>query len=328
MVQKYQRSNMLLAFITLLGVVALVALAGFFLLREGDVVMQGQAEATEYRVSGKVPGRILELRVTEGQRVKKGDTLAILDTPDVTAKLEQAVAAKAAAAAQSRKAMKGARGEQIEGAYELWQKALAGVTIMEKSFTRVNNLYVKGVMSAQKKDEAEAHYKAAVATAKAAESQYRMAVNGAEREDKQAAQSLVDRAQGAVAEVESYLKEGVLLAPADGEIAEIFPERGELVGSGAPVMTVADLSAMWVTFNVREDLLKELKKDALVEAKVPALDNRKVTLKVTYLKDLGSYAAWKATKMTGTYDARTFEVRATPVTPVEGLVPGMSVLIE
>lgn len=328
MVQKYQRSNMLLAFITLLGVVALVALAGFLLLREGDVVIQGQAEATEYRVSGKVPGRILELRVTEGQRVQKGDTLAILDTPDITAKMEQAQAAKAAASAQNRKAIKGARSEQIEGAYELWQKALAGVTIMEKSFTRVNNLYNKGVMSAQKKDEAEAQYKAAVATAKAAESQYRMAVNGAEREDKQAAQSLVDRAQGAVAEVESYLKESVLLAPTSGEVSEIFPERGELVGSGAPVMTVTDLSKMWVTFNVREDLLNELKKDSLVEAIVPALDNRKVTLKVTYLKDLGSYAAWKATKMTGTFDARTFEVRATPVKPVEGLVPGMSVLIE
>lgn len=328
MVQKYQRSNMLLAFITLLGVVALVALAGFLLLREGEVVIQGQAEATEYRVSGKVPGRILELRVTEGQRVLKGDTLAILDTPDITAKMEQAQAAKAAASAQNRKAIKGARSEQIDGAYELWQKALAGVTIMEKSFTRVNNLYNKGVMSAQKKDEAEAQYKAAVATAKAAESQYRMAVNGAEREDKQAAQSLVDRAQGAVAEVESYLKESVLLAPATGEISEIFPERGELVGSGAPVMTVTDLSKMWVTFNVREDLLKELKKDSLVEAIVPALDNKKVTLKVTYLKDLGSYAAWKATKMTGTFDARTFEVRATPVKPVEGLVPGMSVLIE
>ena len=109
---KSQNSNMLLAFLTLLGVIAIVAVVGFFMLRKGPEIIQGQAEVTEYRVSSKVPGRILEFRVKEGQSVNAGDTLAILEAPDVMAKMEQARAAEAAAQAQNEKAIKGARKEQ------------------------------------------------------------------------------------------------------------------------------------------------------------------------------------------------------------------------
>ncbi len=143
---KSQNSNMLLAFLTLTGVIAIVALAGFFMLRKGPEIVQGQAEVTEYRVSSKVPGRILEFRVKEGQSVQAGDTLAILEAPDVQAKLEQARAAESAAQAQNEKALKGARREQIQAAYEMWQKALAGLEISEKSYKRVKNLYDQGVM--------------------------------------------------------------------------------------------------------------------------------------------------------------------------------------
>ena len=111
---KSQNSNMLLAFLTLLGVIAIVAVVGFFMLRKGPEIIQGQAEVTEYRVSSKVPGRILEFRVKEGQSVNAGDTLAILEAPDVVAKMEQARAAEAAAQAQNAKAIKGAREEQIQ----------------------------------------------------------------------------------------------------------------------------------------------------------------------------------------------------------------------
>ena len=153
---KSQNSNMLLAFLTLLGVIAIVAVVGFFMLRKGPEIIQGQAEVTEYRVSSKVPGRILEFRVKEGQSVNAGDTLAILEAPDVVAKMEQARAAKAAAQAQNAKAIKGAREEQIQAAYEMWQKAQAGVTIAEKSYQRIKNLYEQGVMPAQKLDEVTA----------------------------------------------------------------------------------------------------------------------------------------------------------------------------
>ena len=324
---KSQNSNMLLAFLTLLGIVAIVALVGFFMLRKGPEIVQGQAEVTEYRVSSKVPGRILEFRVKEGETVQAGDTLAILEAPDVQAKLEQARAAEAAAQAQNEKALKGARHEQVQTAYEMWQKALAGLTIAEKSYKRVKNLHDQGVMSAQKLDEVTAQRDAAKATEKAAKAQYDMARNGAEREDKVAAAALVERAKGAVAEVESYIQETILTAQTAGEVSEIFPKVGELVGTGAPIMNVAVMEDMWVTFNVREDLLQGLGMNSVFEAFIPALD-RNIRLKVYYMKDLGTYAAWKATKTTGQFDLKTFEVRATPQEKVEGLRPGMSVILK
>ena len=324
---KSQNSNMLLAFLTLVGVIAVVALVGFFMLRKGPEIVQGQAEVNEYRVSSKVPGRILEFRVKEGQQVKAGDTLAILEAPDVQAKLEQAQAAQAAAQAQNEKALKGARQEQIQAAYEMWQKAKAGLTIAEKSYKRVKNLYDQGVMSAQKLDEVTAQRDAAVATEKAAHAQYQMARNGAEREDKEAAAALVNRAKGAVAEVESYIRETVLVAQTAGEVSEIFPKVGELVGTGAPIMNVAVMEDMWLTFNIREDLLQGIGMNTEVEAYVPALDKH-IHAKVYYLKDLGTYAAWKATKTTGQFDLKTFEVKASPVEKVDGLRPGMSVVLE
>ena len=324
---KSQNSNMLLAFLTLTGVIAIVALVGFFMLRKGPEIIQGQAEVTEYRVSSKVPGRILEFRVKEGQSVQAGDTLAIIEAPDVQAKLEQARAAEAAAQAQNEKALKGARQEQIQAAYEMWQKAQAGLAIAEKSYKRVKNLHDQGVMSAQKLDEVTAQRDAAQATEKAAKAQYTMAKNGAEREDKAAAAALVERAKGAVAEVESYIKETYLIAQTAGEVSEIFPKAGELVGTGAPIMNIAIMDDMWITFNVREDLLQGLGMGTEFEAFIPALD-RNIRLTVYYMKDLGTYAAWKATKTTGQFDLKTFEVKASPQERAEGLRPGMSVILK
>lgn len=325
--KQFSISNMMLAFIMVLIVVGLVALAGFFLLTPPDDVIMGQAEATQVRISGKVPGRIASYRFAEGDRVKAGDTLVFLDTPEVWAKLQQAEAARAAAEAQSAKAQKGARVQEITAAYELWQKAQAGLAIAEKSYRRVRNLYEKGVMSAQKKDEAEANYQAMAATEKAARSQYEMAKEGARHEDKAAAAALVKQAGGAVAEVESYLEETALVAPIDGEVSERFPEVGELVGTGAPIMNLSDMNDMWVTFSVREDLLKDMKIGAQLNAFIPALGDRPVQLKIYYMKDMGTYAAWKATKTTGQYDTKTFEVRARPLVPVADLRPGMSVIL-
>lgn len=326
--KKFSISNMMLAFITVLVVIGLVALTGFFLLTPPDDVIMGQAEANQVRISGKVPGRIESYRFDEGDRVKAGDTLVYLNTPEVMAKLQQAEAIQKAAEAQNAKAVKGARVQEIAGTYEMWQKAQAGLEIAKKSYARVQNLYDKGVTSAQKRDEAEANYKAMMATEKAAKSQYDMAMDGARVEDKAAAAALVQQAGGAVAEVESYLKEAALVSPIDGEVSERFPQVGELVGTGAPIMNITDLDDMWVSFSVREDLLSGLKIGSELNAFIPALDNMQVRLKVYYMKDMGSYAAWKATKTTGQFDAKTFEVRARLTEKVADLRPGMSVILK
>lgn len=320
--------NLLPAIFIITGVVVLVAVASLFAFSTESDTIQGQVEVSEYRVSSKVPGRLLELRVREGQTVSAGDTLALLEAPDVQAKLAQAQAAEEAAAAQSRKADKGARQEQIAAAREMWLKSQAALTIAEKSYGRVQRLFEQGVVTAQKLDEATAQRDAAAATERAARAQYDMARNGAEREDKEAAAALVGRAKGAVREVDSYLRETVLLASHDGEVSDIFPQIGELVGTGAPIMSVAMMDNIWVTFNVREDHLEKFSMGKVVQATVPALGGREVALRVFYMKDLGTYAAWRATKTTGQFDMKTFEVKASPVQAVPGLCPGMSVILK
>ena len=154
---KTQHYNILLAVLGFAVAVIVVALIGFFALGRGPELIQGQVEVSEYHVSSKVPGRILELRVKEGDFVKVGDTLAILDAPEVRAKMEQAQSAENAAAAQEEMARNGARQEQIQGAFQLMQQAKAGLEIAEKSYRRVQRLYDEGVMSAQKRDEAYAN---------------------------------------------------------------------------------------------------------------------------------------------------------------------------
>ncbi len=323
-----KNSGMLAAFLVLLGTVAVISLAGWLFIKPSAEMLQGQAEATEIRVSGKVPGRIEKLLVNEGEPVEKGDTLVLISSPELRARMLQAESAEDAAAAQNRKAIKGIRKEQIDGAYELWQKAEVGVSLAEKTFARVQNMYNDGVIPAQKRDEAEAALQAARATAKAARSQYDMAVNGAEKEDKDAAAALVNRAKGAVNEVESYLSETVLLSPISGEVSDIFPETGELVGSGSPVMSIVDLNDIHVIFNIREDMLSGITMGKEFNAKVPALGGKTVRLKVSYIKAMAGYATFKATKSNDSFDVKTFEVRAKPVNRNEGIRPGMSLMAD
>lgn len=319
--------NLRLALIGLIVIVIVLFIIGWIVYKPEPIVIQGSAEVNEVRVSGKVPGRIYKLLAEEGQSVQAGDTLVLIDSPEISAKLEQAQAAERAAVSQSQKARKGARNEVIQGAYDMWQKAEVGVDISKKSFDRVQRLFEKGVVTAQKRDEAEAQYRASVAQSSAAKSQYDMAKNGADREDKDAAQAMVDRAQGAIQEVEAYIKETALVAPASGEVSEVFPKIGELVGTGAPIMNIVNLDDIWFTFSVREDLLGDMKMGSEMTIKIPALNNKEAKVQITYIKAMASFATWKATKTTGEFDAKTFEVRAKPLEKIENLRPGMSAIV-
>ncbi|MCF0179701.1 MAG: efflux RND transporter periplasmic adaptor subunit [Bacteroidales bacterium] len=308
-------------------VVLFVACLGWIVIGGKDSSIQGEVEVDEYRVSFKIPGRIAEIRVHEGDFVHKGDTLAILDAPDIKAKQSQALSVEDAASALMEKANNGARKEQVRGAFELWQQAKAAVEIAEKSFNRVSRLYEAGVVTAQKRDEAEAQLKAYSAQCEAAKSQYEMAEKGARYEDKKAAAAQHGQAQGVVAEVNSYISEMVQVAQFDGVVSTIYPKIGELVGSGTPVMTVAMMDQVWAVFNVKEDRLQGLKTNDEISVYSPALDQT-LTFKITSLKDQGSFAVWKPSKENGGYDLKTFEVKAVPTTKVEGLRPGMSLIFK
>lgn len=309
-------------------VIVAVIIVGLTLPSHKETI-QGQAEATDYRLSSKIPARVLEIRFKKGDMVTKGDTLVVLDAPDIDAKLSQARAAFDAAQAIELKARNGARDEQIQGAYATWQKAIAGREVAQKTYERVNRLFENGVMAEQKRDEAYAQYQAASATENAAKSQYDMAVNGSRSEDLTAARAQVERAQGAINEITSYVSETALTAPADGVVTDIFPEVGELVGSGAPIMNVSRTDDMWFTFNVREDMLPGLTVGTETDVYVPALD-KNVKVRISRIKDVGSFATWKATKALDKYDLKTFEVEAYPVRPEEliGLRAGMTAVFE
>lgn len=327
MENKAQKNSIILAILGFTGVVVIAGLIGYLTIGKSDDVIQGEIEVSEYRVSSKVPGRILELRVKEGDYVHVGDTLAILDAPEMEAKKAQAQSAEEAASAMKLMADNGARRQQIQGAYEVWQQAKAGLDIAKKTYERVQRLFNEGVMSAQKRDEALAQYKAYEAQEKAAKSQYDMAKEGARKEERMAAAAQVNRAKGAVQEVSSYINETVQVAQIEGEVSDIYPKVGELVGTGSPIMSISIMSDVWGTFNVREDQLNGLKIGSEFTAFSPAF-KKDVKMKVYYIKDQGSYAVWKATKSNGQYDLKTFEVKARPVTKMEGLRPGMTLVMK
>ena len=324
---KSQHNNILLAIIGFIAVIVIVAFIGFLTLERDDDTIQGEIEVSEYRVSCKLPGRVVEIRVKEGDYVHTGDTLAVLEVPEVDAQRRVAQATGEATKAIQDLTDAGARKEQIQGAFELYQQAMAASEIARKTYTRMQNLYDEGVISGQKRDEAFAAFKATEAQVKAAKSQYDMARNGAREQEKRVVASHVKAAQGAVDVVSSLLKETVQVAQVDGEVSEIYPKVGELVGLGSPIMSISVMKDMWGTFNVREDRLEGLKMGQTFTAFVPAF-NKELKLKVYYIKDQGAYAVWKATKANGQYDLKTFEIKARPITPFEGLRPGMSLIIK
>ncbi len=316
----------MISLVLVIVIVAVIALIGLFLLKKPAEIIEGQAEATSVRVSGKLPGRVTEIFVKEGDMVHKGDTLIHIHSSLAEAKLLQATEMKKAAAAQNLKIDKGTRRQIVQGARDLVAQAAAAREIAQKTYDRMQNLYNEGVISAQKRDEAKAAFDAAVAGEKAAQSQLNLAIEGAQPEDKVSAEAMVGVAQGGIDEVDALLEDQYLVAPCDGQIDQIYPEPGELVSLGTPLMNLLKVSDKWVTFNVREELLPEFKLGSKIKVMIPAMNKQEAEMEVYYVRDMGSYATWRATKSTGEWDSRTFEIKARPTKPLIDLRPGMTVV--
>lgn len=324
--EKKTERSLLLTMAVVVAVVAVIAIIGFVFMNRPDDIIEGQVEGTTVRISGKLPGRVVEFYVEEGDTVHAGDTLVHIHSALADAQLTQAEAMQEVAKAQNRKVDAGTRTQIIQGAYDLLQQAKAAVTITEKTYNRMENLYKEGVMSEQKRDEAKAAYDAAVAARNAAESQYSLAKAGAQKEDKESTAALVSAAGGGVAQVQAVLDDSYLTAPYDGTIDQIYPEAGELVALGTPIMSLLRNDKRWITFNVREELLNDLPMGKKIKVMIPALGQREVEAEIYYIRDMGSYATWHSTKATGSWDSRTFEIKARPTEKVDGLRPGMSIV--
>jgi HlyD family secretion protein len=293
-----------------------------------SVTLQGETDAKQVNVAAKVPGRVDSLFVQEGDSVRRGEIVATLDGPEIRAKAAQALAARDAARAVRDKAQHGAREEDIRAARNNWLRAEATATLAETTYARLDRLQQDGVVPTQKRDEAEASLRASREGADAAKAQYDLALAGARSEDQAAAFADLRRAEGAVAEAESYVSENALRSPVNGQVLLKIMEQGELVSPGQPVITIVDLSDQWITLNLREDRLAGLRIGDTLMATIPAVDSAARPFTVYYISPLGAFATWRATREAGGFDVRTFEVRARPVQPLPALRPGMSALMD
>ena len=324
--ERAESKILLISLCVIILVVVILAVVGFLLIDKPKEVIQGQVEATAIKVSGKLPGRVEVFYVREGDSVKEGDTLVHIHSSVVEAKLQQAQAMTTAAKAQNRKVDAGARTQIIQSARDLWLQAQAAREIAQKTYNRMESLYAQGVVSAQKRDEVKAAYKAAQAAEDAAWNQYNLAQSGAQQEDKQSSAAMVTAAQGGEKEVEAILQDQYLLSPCNGIVDEIYPQQGELVALGAPIMSVLRGDDRWITFNVREELLRDLPLGKEIDVVIPALGEMETKAQVYYVRDMGDYAVWRATKATGEWDSRTFKIKARPLEQLPNLRPGMSVI--
>lgn len=320
-----KKSNISLIVVLVL-LISIIIFLGYRFGRSRHEVVQGYVECTNLRLASKIAGRIDKIFVEEGDSVSRGDTLYVISTPELDAKLGQVEAILSAAKAVEERAKAGTRKPIIRSARDMWQKAKAGVRLARQSYDRVQRLYEEGVATAQKRDEAYAALAAARATERAAKSQYLLAVEGASREDKEAAAAQVRQAQSVVEEVERYLADRVVCSPVDGVVATVVSNEGEIVGSGYPVVTVDECDTAKAIFNIPETLLPLIVQGRHFEAEVPALGKR-VGFEVSSISVEADFATQSATSARGDFDIRTFEVKMRPLGSV-ALRAGMSVIIE
>ena len=325
--EKRANRTLLITMAVVMAAVLVIAIIGFVFMNRPDNYIEGQVEGTTVRISGKLPGRVVEFYVHEGDTVHAGDTLVHIHSSVADAELGRARAMEEVAASQNQKVDAGTRRQIINAAADLVRQAEAAQTITQKTYDRMERLYSEGVISEQKRDEAKAAYDAAVAATNAARSQLSLAREGAQKEDKAAAAALARAAVSGVDQVKAILEDSYLTAPFDGTIDQVYPEVGELVALGAPIMSLLT-DDRWVTFNVREELLNDLPMGATVRVMIPALGKKEIDTKIYYIRDMGSYAIWNSTKANGSYDSRTFQIKARPVENVPNLRPGMSAIYD
>jgi len=292
------------------------------------LVLQGEVDAQSYNISSKLPGRISDIFVKKGDEVKVGDPIFSISSPEVEAKLKQAHAAKDAASAQKTQAQNGARKQEVQAAFEQWQKAKAAEALMLTTYKRISNLYKQGVVSQQKHDEVFTKYKAAKYTSNAAKQMAMMAKEGAREEIKEATLAQERVYDGKLDEVNAFVKEREQYTFHNGEVSQILIHEGELSPTGFPVVSIIDMSDSWGKFSVREDYLRAFKKDKVFSIKIPAISDNSYQFKVTHIAVQGSYATWRATESGKGFDMKSFEVELRPLKPIENLRVGMSLLLE
>ncbi len=294
---------------------------------EPDVLFYGEVDAKEYLVASKSVGRIESIHVRKGDRVDKGQPIFKLASPELDAKLAQAKAALEAATAASTDLKKGARLPEIAIAQDTLRQAQVAQKLAQATFNRVNNLYNEGVVSRQRRDEAQAAYNNTLIATQSAEQALMLVKQGARDDTIQVATANQKVAQAVVTEAQVFTNETLIKAPHAGEVTSILLREGEISVPALPVVRLIDLDDAWGVFNVREDHLNGLDHGDQLVVTIPALNLEGIKFRVTHIAALGHYATWRTSKPGTGYDMRTFEVEAVAIEPVAKLRAGMSLLV-
>ena len=312
----------------IIGIILMTCLTVVVVNKNHQLIIQGEVDTKSVDLSSKITGRVKTINVKEGDTVKAGQVLITLDTPDIEAKKVQANAALELAESKRLEVLNGARNEQKAMALNALHKAQSDLELAQKTYNRLHNLNKEGVISNQKADEAYTQFNNAKQAVLIAQNNYQMLENVSRYEDKLIASAGVKQAQGSNIEVQSYLDENKIISPISGQVSEISVEEGELVGTGYTIITVVDTDDNWVVFNLREDLLPKFKMGTVFDATVPALGKKPIKVKVNFISAMGNFATWRATKIRGDFDLKTFEIHAKPLEKNPDLRAGMSVITD
>lgn len=318
------RIALIIVVAALAGVAALSIWAS---LAPAVVLVQGEVEATRVDIAPKVAGEIATVHVGEGERVEVGALLVELESPQLMAGLASAEAAAGVARAD-RERINSTRPEAIAARRAELEKAQADLVLARQSYDRVSVLTERSAASQQQLDSAENSLSAAQAAVAAAEANLTLAIDGASPEERAVADAQVQQAEASLNQTRTDVGELSISAPISGEVVSRVAEVGALAASGAPLFSIVDLDDVWFTFNLREDFLDGLQVEDRLLVDIPAIGRSDVEVRVTSVSALGTYANWRATRATGDFDLRTFQIRARPVEPVDGLRPGMSAIID
>src|SRR5262245_25629678 len=314
----------------IVGIVAavVIGLSLFYLLRPEPLLVQGEADATRFDIAARVDGRVKEIPVERGQNVPAGAVLVRIDNPETLAKYEQMRAAKAVAEAQLANVLVGTRVETIAARKAEMERAQAALVLAQKTFDRTHTLTEQGNAPQARLDQVTDTLHETERAVDQAKSAYDQAVNGYTKEERAISKTNVEKANADIQSVQSIIDQLVIYAPVASQVYQRNVEPGEYVSPGVPLVTLIDLADVWIHFDLREDLVKDLKVGDRFDVHIPALDDRLVTVQVKLIATKGEYASWRATRATGDFDLRTFSIRAYPVQPVPELRPGMSAYLD
>jgi HlyD family secretion protein len=316
------------AVIVTLILAAIVGLSIWYLARPEPLIVQGEADATRIDIAARVDGRVGERPVERGQNVTAGQLLFEIDNPELITKWRQAQAGVDVAKAQLANVLVGTRVEVVDQKKAALESAQANFQLADKTYARIKDLAGTGNAPLQRLDEVTNSREVAKRDQDSAQLAYNEAVNGATKEEREIARTNVLKAQASVDTIKADVDELTVKAPISSQVYQIGAELGEYVSPGVPLLSLIDLSDIWLRFNLREDLVKGLKVGDRFKMRAPALGDQEIEAEIKLIETRGEYAGWRATRATGDFDLRTFEVRAYPVSPIPTLRPGMSVYAE